>query len=178
MLLDRPIQVGTFAPDLDVGLIDAPACRAQAAPLPAQPFLDLRGISLNPAVDRRVIDRDAALPQRLREITLADPVPTVLPHRPEHDLALEVTSFEIRHGSALLAQANHDGKRHTLQQRLIKRFDDEAAPQIIDAIEQKHHDARHKQLRSSIAALKRGEGSPPWTPAGLADLRESDAALS
>jgi hypothetical protein len=61
---------------------------------------------------------------------------------------------------------------------LTKRFADDAALQIIDAIEQHHHDARHAQLRSSIAALRRGEGSPPWTPAALADLRASDAALS
>ncbi len=116
MLVDRPIQVGPLSPDLDGSLIDALACRARAAPLPAQPLLDLRGISLNPAVDRRVIDRGAALAQHLLEIAVTNPVPTLPTHRPEHDLALEVTSFEIRHGSNLLARADHAGQRQTLQQ--------------------------------------------------------------
>lgn len=61
---------------------------------------------------------------------------------------------------------------------LIRRFQEERVLQIIETIEQAHHDARHAQLRSSIAALKRGEGSPPWTPAALAELRAADAALS
>ena len=61
---------------------------------------------------------------------------------------------------------------------LGKRFEDDGALEIIDTIEQQHHDARHAQLRSSIAALKDGQGSPPWTPAALAELRAADAALS
>jgi hypothetical protein len=65
-----------------------------------------------------------------------------------------------------------------MHQYLIKRFADEAMLQITDAIEQRHHDARHAQLRSSIAALKRGEGAPPWTSAGIDELRASEAALS
>jgi hypothetical protein len=56
---------------------------------------------------------------------------------------------------------------------LIKRFADDASLQIIDAIEQQHHDERHAQLKFSIDRWKRGERSPPWTPAGLADLRAS-----
>jgi hypothetical protein len=67
---------------------------------------------------------------------------------------------------------------HRMHAYLVKRFENDAVLTIIDAIEHHHHDARHAQLRSSIAAMKKGKGSPPWTPAGLEDLRASAAALS
>jgi hypothetical protein len=66
---------------------------------------------------------------------------------------------------------------HRMHAYLVKGFENDAVLTIIDAIEQHHHDARHAQLRSSIAALRRGKGSPPWTPVALAELRASDAAL-
>lgn len=61
VLVEGPVEVGPLTSDLYVSLIDAPARRTRPAPLPAQPFLDLGCVSLNPAVDRRMIDRDAAL---------------------------------------------------------------------------------------------------------------------
>ena len=60
---------------------------------------------------------------------------------------------------------------------LIKRFADDATLEIIDAIEQHHHEERHERLKVSIEALRDGHGSPPWSPEGLAALRASAAAL-
>ena len=59
---------------------------------------DLGRVFLNPAVTRRMVDRDAALAHHLLEITIAHPVAAIPPDRPEHDLSLEVAPLEIRHG--------------------------------------------------------------------------------
>src|SRR5215471_20610370 len=66
--------------------------------MPAQPLLDLGRIPLDPPVDRRVIDRHAALGHHLLEIAIAYAVAAIPAHRPEHDLACEVAPFEVRHG--------------------------------------------------------------------------------
>ena len=52
---------------------------------------------LNPAIDRRVVDCDAAFGHHRFEIPVADRVPAVLAHSPEHDLTAEVASLEITH---------------------------------------------------------------------------------
>src|SRR5271165_4126790 len=98
MLVDGPVEIGPLAADLHVGLVDAPAGRARPAPLPTQPFLDLGRVFLNPAVNRRMVDRDAALAHHLLEITIAHPVAAIPPDRPEHYLTLKVTPLEVRHG--------------------------------------------------------------------------------
>src|SRR3546814_3332485 len=59
-LVDCPVQVGPLAPHLDVGFIQAPARIKATPPEPAQPFLHLRGVALDPAIDRRMVDRNAA----------------------------------------------------------------------------------------------------------------------
>ena len=56
MLIERPVQTGPFAANLHVRLIDQPARRLRATPLPAQPLFDLRRVLLNPTVDRAVIN--------------------------------------------------------------------------------------------------------------------------
>src|SRR5271157_2925554 len=98
MLVDGPVEIGPLAADLHVGLVDAPDGRARPAPLPTQPFLDLGRVFLNPAVDRRMVNRDAALAHHLLEITIAHPVAAIPPDRPEHDLTLKVAPLEVRHG--------------------------------------------------------------------------------
>jgi hypothetical protein len=60
-----------------------------------------QSLTLNPAVDRRMIDRDAALAHHLLEIAVAHPVAAIPTDRPEHDLALEVASLEVRNGPIL-----------------------------------------------------------------------------
>src|SRR3546814_14257086 len=59
-LVDCPVQVGPLAPHLDVGFIQAPARIKATPPEPAQPLLHLRGVALDPAIDRRMVDRNAA----------------------------------------------------------------------------------------------------------------------
>src|SRR5271165_1265039 len=98
MLVDGPVEIGPLAADLHVGLVDAPAGRARPAPLPTQPFLDLGRVFLNPAVNRRMVDRDAALAHHLLEIMIAHPVAAIPPDRPEHYLTLKVAPLEVRHG--------------------------------------------------------------------------------
>src|SRR3546814_13647468 len=53
-LVDCPVQVGPLAPHLDVGFIQAPARIKATPPEPAQPLLHLRGVALDPAIDRRM----------------------------------------------------------------------------------------------------------------------------
>ena len=52
---------------------------------------------LNPAIDRRVVDCDAAFGHHRFEIPVADRVPAVPSYRPEHDLTLKMPSLEIIH---------------------------------------------------------------------------------
>ena len=54
---------------------------------------------LNPAIDRRVVDCDAAFGHHRFEIPVADRVPAVPAHGPEHDLTAEVASLEITHAA-------------------------------------------------------------------------------
>jgi hypothetical protein len=60
MLVDRTVEVGPAAGDLDVGLVDEPAITGGMAAR-ASGVDELRGEGLNPTVDRHVIDLDAAL---------------------------------------------------------------------------------------------------------------------
>ena len=83
--------------DDDVGLVDAPTPRPPSAPLPAQSFLHLRGEPLHPAIDRAMVNRDAAFSHHRFEIAVTDRVPTVPTHSPEYDLTVEVTSLEVVH---------------------------------------------------------------------------------
>ena len=79
-------------------LLVPPARGSRLTPLPTQAPLNLWRILLNPAIDRAVVDRDAALSHHLLEVAVAHAVAALPPHRPEHDLAREVTPLEIRHG--------------------------------------------------------------------------------
>ena len=64
-VLDRvAVQVRPVAAHLDVGLVNSPGRRPRPTPLPAQPFLHFRSETLHPAIDRGVVDRDAALDHR------------------------------------------------------------------------------------------------------------------
>src|SRR3546814_19449428 len=53
-LVDCQVQVGPLAPHLDVGFIQAPARIKATPPEPAQPLLHLRGVALDPAIDRQI----------------------------------------------------------------------------------------------------------------------------
>src|SRR3546814_19390780 len=58
-------RAGPLAPHLDVGFIQAPARIKATPPEPAQPLLHLRGVALDPALDRRMVDRNAAYRQTI-----------------------------------------------------------------------------------------------------------------
>src|SRR3546814_4864579 len=83
--VDRPVQVGPFAPHLYVGLIQTPARIKAAPPEPAETLLHLRRVALHPAIDRRMIDIDPTLGQHFLEITVADAVSTLPAHRPRSE---------------------------------------------------------------------------------------------
>ena len=79
---------------LDVGLADWPARRPRPAPLPAQPLLEFLGEPLHPAMNRGVVDRDAALRHHRFEVAVADRAAAVPTDRPEDDFSPEVRSLE------------------------------------------------------------------------------------
>src|SRR3546814_1625760 len=75
------LQVGPRAPHLDVGFIHAPARIKATPPEPAQPLLHLRGVALDPAIDRRMVDRNAAFRQHFLKVAIADRIATTPAHR-------------------------------------------------------------------------------------------------
>ncbi|CCA90702.1 insertion sequence IS6100 (plasmid) [Novosphingobium sp. PP1Y] len=80
-LVDRPVQVDPLAPNLDVGFIQAPT-RIEAAPSePAQTLFHFWRIALNPAIDRRMIDLNAAFRQYFLKIAVADRIATISTNR-------------------------------------------------------------------------------------------------
>jgi hypothetical protein len=93
--------------------------------MPAQPLLDLRRILLHPAIDGGVIDAHAAFAHHLLEIAVAHPVTAVPPHRPQHDLALEVAPLEVRRGPvpSLSLGPHPAGQPRALQQSALIAVD-------------------------------------------------------
>jgi hypothetical protein len=56
---------------------------------------DLGRVCLNPTVDRGVINGYAAFAHHLLDITMADAIAAVPPHRPKDDLAFKLTPLEL-----------------------------------------------------------------------------------
>jgi len=52
---------------------------------------------LDPAIQRRVVDVDAALLEHLLQVAVADPILAVLAHRPKDYLTAKMPPFEIAH---------------------------------------------------------------------------------
>src|SRR3546814_20528437 len=70
-LVDCTVQVGALAPHLDVGLIQAPARIKATPPEPAQTILHTRGVALDPAIERSMVDRTDAFRQHLLKVAKA-----------------------------------------------------------------------------------------------------------
>ncbi|CAB0586669.1 hypothetical protein CIP107550_00515 [Corynebacterium diphtheriae] len=121
-LVDCPVQVGPLAPHLDVGFIQAPARIKATPPEPAQPLLHLRGVALDPAIDRRMVDRNAAFRQHFLKVAIADRIATIPAHRPQDHITLEMAPLEIRHRSVRPISAKHAQASRFLQQSLIKKY--------------------------------------------------------
>src|SRR5699024_2834605 len=97
---DRPIEVAPPAADPDIGLIHPPGTGLPVRYLPVPPCLlvQLRGVFLDPAVDRGVLDRHAPLGHHFLQIAVAHPVAAVPPHCPQNDVTGEMTTREDTHG--------------------------------------------------------------------------------
>src|SRR5690606_4569001 len=107
---------------LDVGFIQAPARIKATPPEPAQPLLHLRGVALDPAIDRRMIDRNAAFRQQFIKVAIADRIATIPAHRPQDHITLEMAPLEIRHRSVRPISAKHAQASRFLQQSPQQRF--------------------------------------------------------
>src|SRR3546814_9130615 len=64
-------------------LFRSPARIKATPPEPAQPLLHLRGVALDPAIDRRMVDRNAAFRQHFLKVAIADRIATIPAHRPQ-----------------------------------------------------------------------------------------------
>lgn len=97
---NRTVEVTPLPADPDIGFIHSPGPGLLIGHLPVPPclFVQFGGVFLHPPVDRGVIDWHTALkssyPPGLRS---ADPVAAVPPHRPQDDLAREMTTREDAH---------------------------------------------------------------------------------
>ncbi|EGG8257235.1 IS66 family transposase [Salmonella enterica subsp. enterica serovar Typhimurium] len=69
----------------------------RVTPVPAQPFFHFRRITLNPAVNRGVIDIHSAFSQHLLQLTVTDAVFAVPAYGPQNDVTLKMPAFEWVH---------------------------------------------------------------------------------
>src|SRR5699024_5395929 len=97
---NSPIEVAPPAAAPARGLIHppGPGLPVRYLPVPPSVLIQLRGVCLDPAVDRGVIDRHAPLGHHFLQIAVAHPVAAVPPHRPQNDVTGEITTREDAHG--------------------------------------------------------------------------------
>ena len=88
VLVDRAVEVGPAAGDLDVCFIDEPAisCRVSQRARSVDEFGRER---LHPPIDRHVIHHDGALGQQLLHIAVGQSVPQIPAHRDRNHFARE-----------------------------------------------------------------------------------------
>src|SRR3546814_8510765 len=68
------------------------------------------------AIDRRMVDRNAAFRQQILKGAIADPIATIPAHRPQDHITLEMAPLEIRHRSVRPISAKHAQASRFLQQ--------------------------------------------------------------
>jgi hypothetical protein len=91
-------MTASWAIDLHVGFIHVPRAKiGRVTPVPAQPFFHFRRITLNPAVNRGVIDIHSAFSQHLLQLTVTDAVFAVPAYGPQNDVTLKMPAFEWVH---------------------------------------------------------------------------------
>jgi hypothetical protein len=88
MLIDRPVEIGPLASDLQVGLIDEPPVPGSMPTRPGS-LDELRGEALYPSVDGHVINGDAALGKRLLDIPVGQAISQVPADRDRDHLPRE-----------------------------------------------------------------------------------------
>src|SRR5262249_20601059 len=89
----RAVEVIPFPSDFDVGLINAVGV-VRRSQVRTNSFLQLRCISLNPPVNRREIDREAAFTHNFFEVTIAEGITEIPAYAEKDDFALVMTPFE------------------------------------------------------------------------------------
>src|SRR3546814_1847238 len=80
------------------------------------PLLHLLGVALYPAIDRRMVDLNAAFRQHFLKVAIADRIATIPAHRPQDHITLEMAPLEIRHRSVRPISAKHAQASRFLQQ--------------------------------------------------------------
>src|SRR3546814_267381 len=73
-------------------------------------------LALDPAIDRRMVDRNAAFRQHFLKVAIADRIATIPAHRPQDHISLEMAPLEIRHRSVRPISAKHAQASRFLQQ--------------------------------------------------------------
>src|SRR5262245_20173994 len=102
--INRAVEVIPFPSDFDVGLINAVGV-VRRSQVRTNSFLQLRSISLNPPVNRRVIEQEPALPNHFFDVTIAESITQIPAYAEKDDFALVVTPFEwigFGHGRLLV----------------------------------------------------------------------------
>jgi hypothetical protein len=112
--IDRAIQVGLNALDLDIGLIHSPGSSAQAQMTP-DPLLQFGSIGLLPTEQGGVIHRDATVGQHRRQLAIADREDQIPPQSPEDHLGCKMPPLE----GAIPAHRRHPGSTKSARQRYI-----------------------------------------------------------
>jgi hypothetical protein len=92
LLVDDPEQVFSLATHPDVGLVRRPI-----ALVPADPLLELRRVALDPAVERHVVDGDAAFAHHFLKVPVADAVAAVPADAEQDDLGRKPAALEHRY---------------------------------------------------------------------------------
>jgi hypothetical protein len=95
MLVDRPVEIGPLAGDLQVGLVGEPPVTGSVAAWPGS-FDELRGESLHPPLDGDVINGDPALGQQLLDVALGQAVAQIPADRARDHLPREPEASEDR----------------------------------------------------------------------------------
>jgi hypothetical protein len=88
VLVDRAVEIGPAAGDLDVGLVDEPPVTRGVTSWPGG-VDELGSEGLHPADDRDVVDLDAALSEQLLNVAVRQPVTQIPAHSDRDHLARE-----------------------------------------------------------------------------------------
>src|SRR5471030_342323 len=96
LLVDGTVKIFPDAFDLDVGFVHAPAAADRAFVLAGQ-FLNQRQEANSPPVDRRMVDRHAALLHDLFQVPVAQRVSHIPANADQDHIDWETHPFEIEH---------------------------------------------------------------------------------
>ncbi|ETA03772.1 hypothetical protein CcI156_07645 [Frankia sp. CcI156] len=95
VLVNRPVQIGPPAGDLDVGLVDEPSVPGSVPTRPGR-FGQQGRKALHPPVDSHVINQEAALGEQLLDIPVGQGVPQVPADSEDDHLRWEPEPRELR----------------------------------------------------------------------------------